>query len=164
MDGIVYLCGDRSHITILDEVRVLNLDVKKLTSKAKVEAKYKDLDVSFDLQSSVAKMKERLTLHKKNVEKQYVENGFEYSTINFWNKTLVEQPKFSAICIIDSQLMYADCSTENAIVAVTTSLDGVGVRGSIQCVFSYDVHWKTIFSLHCFGQIVCCLVSWNRNY
>ncbi|CAB4003668.1 Hypothetical predicted protein [Paramuricea clavata] len=91
LDGIVYLCGDHSHITILDEGRLMNLDVKKLTSKAQVKAKCKDLDVPLDLQSSVAQMKERLTLHKKNVEKPYGDNGFETSTINFWNDNLVEQ-------------------------------------------------------------------------
>ena len=36
-------------------------------------------------------------------------------------------------------MLYAACTTESAIVAVTTSLDGVGMRGSIQQLFSYGV-------------------------
>ena len=44
-------------------------------------------------------------------------------------------------------MLYAACTTENAIVAVTTSLDGVGMRGSIQQLFSYGVNWKAVSSL-----------------
>ena len=43
--------------------------------------------------------------------------------------------------------MYATSITENAIVAVKTSPDGVGRRGSIQRLFSYRVNWRAESSL-----------------
>lgn len=92
-------------------------------------------------------MKESLILHKNNVQKQYNENEFERSTINSWCSGGRNQPKFSSVCIVDNELLYAACTTESAIVAVTTSLDGVGMRGSIQQLFSYGVNWKVVSSL-----------------
>ena len=54
--------------------------------------------------------------------------------------------KFSSVCTVDNSLLYAACSTENDIVAVTTSLDGIGMRVFIQRDFSYGVHWRTASS------------------
>ena len=146
-DGIVYLCGENSHITILDGGAVVNLDVKKLTSKAQTKEKMKDLGLSLGPNATVTQMKTKLALHKTKVEKMYKDKGFKSCTINFWSKETNEQPTFSSFCIVDRQLLYAACLTEEAVVAVTTSIDGVGVRGHLQRTFSYGVHWGTISSL-----------------
>lgn len=110
-------------------------------AKEKVEA------LGLALQTSVvtvAQMKESLITHKNSVEKQYTERVFERTTINFWCSDSRDQPKFSSVCIIDNELLYATSTTGNAIVAVKTSLDGVGMRGSIQRVFSYRVNWRAV--------------------
>ena len=42
-DGIVYLYGEHSHITILDEGGVVDLNVRKLASKALAKEKVEEL-------------------------------------------------------------------------------------------------------------------------
>jgi len=144
-DGIVYLCADDSQITIVDEEGKVDLNVGRIKSKAMATEKV----VAFGLpvQATVAQMKESLIQHKHSVQKQYTESDFERSTINFWCSDSCDQPKFSSVCIVDNELLYAAFTTEKAIVAVTTSLDGVGMRGSVQRLFSYGEHWRAVSSL-----------------
>ena len=86
-------------------------------AKEKVEA------LGLALQTSVvtvAQMKESRKPHKNSVEKQlqYTERVFERTTINFWCSDSRNQPKFSSVCIIDNELLYATSTTGNAMVAV----------------------------------------------
>ena len=78
-------------------------------------------------------MNESLIQHKNSVEN---------------NVPIVSINRNFLVCIIDNELLYAACTTENALVAITTSLDGVSMHGSIQRFFSYDgVDWRTVSSL-----------------
>lgn len=147
-DGIVSLCADDSKITIVDEEGKVDLNVRKIKSQAMAKEKFEALGLA--LQTSVvtvAQMKESLIPHKNSVRKQYTERVFESTTIKFWCFDSCDQPKFSSVYIIDHELLYATSITENAIVAVKTSLDGVGRRGSIQRLFSYRVNWRAESSL-----------------
>ena len=106
-------------------------------AKEKVEA------LGLALQTSVitvALMRESLIPHTNSVKKQYTERVFERTTINFWCSDSCDQSKFSSVYIINNELLYGTSITGNAIVAVKTSLGGVGMRGSIQRVFSYRVN------------------------
>ena len=116
----------------------MSLNVTKLTSKALLREKTKDLGLLLDHNATVTQMKTCLILHKTKVEKMYTDKGFKTSMINFWNKENDEQPTFSSLCIVDSQLLYAACPTEEAIVAVTTSFDSVGIRGCAQRIFPME--------------------------
>ena len=144
-DGIVYLCAEDSQIIIVDEEGEVDFNVRRIKSEAMLKEKVQEFGLP--VQDTVAQMKESLILHKNNVQKQYNENEFERSTINFWCSGSRNQPKFSSVCIVDNELLYAACTTESAIVAVTTSLDGVGMCGSIQQLFSHGVNWKAVSSL-----------------
>ena len=114
----------------------------KLTSQALA----KEI-VGLPVQATVIQMKECLLLHKNNVRKQYKDKGFESSTVNFWDTINDERQTFFSVCKVDNNLLYASCSTENDTVAVATSLDRVCMRGSIQRVFFYGVHWRTVSTL-----------------
>lgn len=139
--GIVCLCADDSKTTIVDEEGKVDLNVRKIKSWAMAKEKVEALGLA--LQTSVitvALMRESQIPHTNSVKKQYTERVFERTTINFWFSDSCDQPKFSSVYIINNELLYATSITGNAIVAVKTSLGGVGMRGSIQRVFSYRVN------------------------
>ena len=144
-DGIVYLSADDSQITIVDEEGKVDLNVGRIKSKAMAKEKVEVFGLP--VQATVAQMKESLIQHKHSVQKRYTESDFECSTINFWCSDSCDQPKFSSVCIVDNELLYAACTTEKALVAVTTSLDGVGMRGSVQRLFSFGEDWRAVSSL-----------------
>ena len=134
-DGIVYLCAEDFQMTIVDEEGKVDFNVKRIKSEAMLKEKVQEFGLP--VQDTVAQMKESLILHKNSVQKQYNENEFEPSTINFWCSGSRNQPKFSSVYIVDNELLYAACTTESAIVAVTTSLDGVNWKAlSSLCIVS----------------------------
>ncbi|CAB3990306.1 Hypothetical predicted protein [Paramuricea clavata] len=148
-EGVVYLCGDNSPITVVDENSVLALDVGKI--KTGPVAKQALQTYGLPVRGTVAQMKECLQQYKSRVKDEYAAKRFLSTTINFWRNEFNEQPSFTAICLVDGNLLYAACATESIIASVVTSRDGIGMRGTLQRTFSYDESWRTIHSL----RVIC---------
>ena len=91
-DGILYLCAEDSQITIVDEEGKVDLNVKRIKTKAMAKEKVEAFGLA--VQDTVAQMKESLILHKDNVQKQYDESDFECNTINFWSFNRSDEPNF----------------------------------------------------------------------
>ena len=70
-------------MTIVDEQGKVDLNVKRIKTKAMAEEKVEAFGLA--VQDTVAQMKESLILHKDSVQKQYDESDFEHNTINFWS-------------------------------------------------------------------------------
>ena len=144
-EGVVYLCGENSSISVVGENSFLSLDVEKI--RTALAAKQALQTYGLPTSGAVAQMKERLWQHKNRVKDAYAAKRFQSTRINFWSKESNEKPFFTAICVIDGSLLYAACATESIVASVVTSKDGIGMRGTLQRTFSYDESWRTVYSL-----------------
>jgi len=119
---------------------------------------------------TLAETKKRLNNHLTTVQEIYKEEGLETNVINFWDMS-AQQPTFSAICTIDKGLLYAACSSIKSIVSVAMVYDGVGIKGALQPLCSFNDTWKGFTSICAvagslyvaskFGMDKVCMNSWE---